>query len=150
MQMSAKKNNRLISGARVLCKCSLELPKLDPFSKFRDYRKGLMVMNVRGGCLYLADQLTDMNARKVFPPGNTSTIKKFTLYPPNDPEILIGDIKVRYLRLINGASASGLILQFVNSTEIQLGLLNSLLTLCPPVECAEDSAIPPNKLRVLR
>ena len=109
-----------------------------------------MVVNVRGGSLYLAEQLTDMHAKKVFPPGKTSTIKKFTLYPPNEPEILIGDINARYLRLVDGVSASGLILRFVNPTDIQLDLLNSVLTLCPTVEGEEEQAIPLNELRLLR
>jgi len=144
------RNKRLISGARVLCRCSLVLPKLDPFSALKVAREGYMVINVRGASLYMAEQFSDEHAKKVFPEASSPRIKKFVLYPPNAPAVQIGEVNVRYIRLTNGVELKGLILRFVNTTEKQLDQLNELLTLCPQVEGDEESAIPRDKYTVKR
>lgn len=140
-QMMENKNRRLISGSRVLCPCSLDLPKLDPFSAFKASRKGIIAINVRGGSLYLNEQLTEAHARNIFPADTKSTIRNFILYPPDNPEIRLGEIHVRYLRLTDAAKLSGLILRFVGLSENQLDQLNNLLTLCPTFEGDEEQAV---------
>lgn len=145
--MSEQRNRRLISGERVVCRCSLELPKLDPFSNHQARHAGFMVLNVRGGSLYLTQAFTDPGARRAFPDDPRSVIRKLTLYPRDGEPVLIGDIRVRYLKLIDRGEAVGLVLRFVNTTEHQLDLLNGLPSIFPAVTDDEASSIPLGELR---
>ena len=142
-------DRRLISGQRVLARCSLELPNHNPFSSYRARRQGLMVMNVRGGSLYLPHQFSEQGARQAFPPGQSSTIRAFTLYPDEGRPIAVGDVTVRYLKLRHGQRLDGLVLRFVGLDEGQLELLNRLPERFPVVHGDEERAISEDALHRL-
>ena len=135
-------NRRLISGERVLCRCALELPKHDPFSSYREHREGYIVMNVRGGSLYLTRPLGDGDIERTFPRGKASTIKRFTLHPETGEPIVVGDVQARFLKTRHGLRLSGLVLRFVGLDERQMNLLNALPEHFPVVEGDEEAAIP--------
>ena len=144
--MSNNKNRRLVSGDRVLCKCSMLLPSLNPFAGIKISRSGYMVLNVRGGSLYLAQQLNEQSVASIFPPDKTSLIKQLTLYPDNGSAILLGDMNVRYLKMTDGLKYVGLVLRFVNISEEQLDILIGLPDYFPLVSGDEESVIAGIKL----
>ena len=140
------RDRRQVSGVRVLCRCSLVLPKLDPFSAFRARCEGFFVLNVRGGSLYLAHPFTEESASRAFPPESALPVKEFTLYPPQGEPIRIGTLRVRYLKLSTGERLTGLVLRFVGLDESQLDALNGLPARCPTVVGDEESIIPEKEL----
>lgn len=140
------RDRRQVSGVRVLCRCSLELPKLDPFSAYRARREGFMVLNVRGGSLYLAHPFTEEGARRAFPPERAVTVKHFTLHPEEGGPIELGRVDVRYLKTVRGRELTGLVLRFVGLDERQIDLLNALRERCPAVTGDEEEAVPKEAL----
>lgn len=142
----AKRNRRQVSGDRVLCRCSLELPKHDPFSNYRASCEGFIVLNVRGGSLYLAHQFNEDSVRQAFPPDKASLIKDFKLYQKEGTPIPIGDLHVRFLKFKQGLELTGLVLRFVNLTDAQMDLLNGLTSHFPIVTGSEETAIPQDAL----
>ena len=140
------RDRRQVSGARVLCRCSLELPKLDPFSAYRARREGFMVLNVRGGSLYLAHPFTPEGAERVFPPGRAVAVKDFTLWPDGGDPVALGRVGVRYLKTVEGHGLVGLVLRFVGLDERQMDLLNGLRERCPTVDGDEQAAVPKEAL----
>lgn len=142
------RDRRMVSGMRVLCRCALELPKLDPFSAYKASRQGYMVLNVRGGSLYLAQPFSESAAKRVFPPGQVLPVKNFTLYPPGGPPIVIGELGARYLKVVEEPPCA-LVLRFVGLDEKQLELMNGLEAVCPPVLGNERVAIPMDELQRL-
>jgi len=144
--MSENKNRRLISGQRAVCNCALELPKTDPFSSYKSVRNGVLVMNVRGGCLYLADQFTESSIVKVFPPDQSSIIKNIKLYPSEGSLIDLGHISVRYLNLSKRSKLVGVVLKFVNLSEEQMDTLNDLGEYFPIAGANEEASVPINNV----
>jgi hypothetical protein len=47
-------DKRAISGDRVVCACSMQLPKLDPFKPLNIHRKGYLILNIRSCLLHLS------------------------------------------------------------------------------------------------
>lgn len=136
------RDRRLVSGERVLCRCSLDLPRHDPFSPYRERCAGYIVMNVRGGSLYLPVPLGEREIAQIFPSGGAAPVKRFTLYPDEGEPILVGDLRARYLKTREGRRLRGHVLRFVGLDETQLELLNGLPSRFPLVSGDEESAIP--------
>jgi len=147
--MIEKPDKRLISGGRVICQCSLILPKDNPFANYKAQRSGYIVLNVRGANLYLGIQFTPENVAQAFPPDEYALIKKLTLFDDEGHEVVVGDINVRFLKFTDGSKVTGMVLRFVNTSEEQLDLLNSLVDIFPLVEGPEEDAIPAEKLEQL-
>jgi len=130
---TAKLDKRAISGQRVICICSMQLPKVDAFSQLRTHRKGLLIFNIRGGALYLSDQFTEDSIPLMFNPGEPGIIKNFKLYPRNRPVINVGDIAARFLKFTNSTTYPGLVMRFGNLSEEQLIILDGLVNELPKV-----------------
>jgi len=141
-RMSENSNRRLISGQRVVCSCTLELPKTDPFSNYKAVRTGVLVLNVRGGSLYLADQFTETSILKVFPPDQSSIIKNIKLFSENVSPVELGNVSVRYLKMNKRTKMVGVILKFVNLSEKQIDILNSLGEKFPIAGSDEEASVP--------
>ncbi len=139
--MTDFKNKRLISGNRVICRCSLELPKIDPFDNFKLHRAGYMVFNTRGGSLYMPQQFTEMSITKLFKPNEASKLKKLTFQPEVGAQVVVGDMQARFLKFTNSAGHSGMVLRFVNLAERQLDILNTLVDSLPGIGDDEEGAI---------
>ena len=76
-------------------------------------------MNTRGGSLYLTSQFSASSVTRIFTPGQASTIKRFTLYPPEAEAILLGELSARFLRFTTGKNVrwnGGAVQQFLRST----------------------------------
>lgn len=139
--VSAQKNNRLISGNRVICRCTLELPKVDAFSNFQTDRQGYLSFNTRGGALYMGQQFTPLSINKVFNGDEASTLKNVVLYPPELPEVRLGQLNARFLHFTQGQKFIGLVIRFVGLSEMQLDCLNTLCDTLPSVEGSEEVAL---------
>jgi hypothetical protein len=135
------RDRRAISGNRVLCACSLDLPKVDPFYAMKTYREGHIILNVRGGSLYIPNQFTVVSIKHLFKPAEASTIRNFNLYPESSTEISLGNVDARFLNFTNGKLHVGMVLRFVNLTEKQLDTLNSLVSQLPAVSGSEELSI---------
>ena len=142
VSMAESRNRRLVSGQRVVCACSLELPKSDPFLVYKASRKGVFVLNVRGGSLYLADQFTERSIAKVFPSDQSSVIKNIKLYPKDAPIVELGDISVRYLKLTQDSKMVGVVVRFTNLTDGQIDILNDLPKHFPIAGSDEVASVP--------
>ena len=138
----AARDRRLVSGARVLCRCRIELPRLDPFSVHRTGGEGYAVLNVRGGCFYLDQPFTEDGARRAFPPDRPLALRALTLCPPEGEPVELGALRVRYLKFVASDRLRGVVLRFVGLSETQLDALNGLSERCPAVTGPEERAVP--------
>lgn len=129
--MTTNKNRRLISGERVLCKCSLDLPKVDPFDAMKVHRNGYMVFNTRGCSLYVTPQFTNESVGKLFKGDTPGTIKNLLLYPESSDTIKLGSVNARFLHFTDGSLLKGMVLRFVNLSEPQLDTINQLSVTLP-------------------
>tara|TARA_R110001583_G_scaffold195021_3_gene368539 strand:- start:142 stop:603 length:462 start_codon:yes stop_codon:yes gene_type:complete len=139
-------DKRKISGNRVLAECEIVLPVRNPYSNYGHVKKGYLVLNIRGGCLYLPEQITEQDIGKIFPDGRTTVFKKLTLLSRDAPEIVIHDIKVTYSRLRKDLSRVGIIFRFTDITEEHLDELSSLQHKLPIIGSDEEAAVPLNKI----
>lgn len=144
MESAARLDRRKISGNRVICMCSVEMPKLDPFNNYSNVQKGPFVFNVRGGSLYTWTHYTDKSIADIFPPDKPAHLRNLQLFPVDQPVISLGDIKARFLRFDGEHNSQGLILRFVHLSEGQLDKLNELTAALPGV--AEDEATQVNTM----
>lgn len=133
MQNATQLDRRKISGRRVICMCSVEMPKLDPFSNYNNLQRGPMVFNVRGGSFYTWTQYTDKSVSDIFQDGKPALLRNMNLFPDNRPMISLGDIKARFLRFNGDTTSQGLVLRFVHLSEGQLDKLNDLTGMLPTV-----------------
>ena len=128
-----KLDKRAISGNRVVCACSMQLPKVDPFNQLKIHRKGYLIFNTRGGAFYISQQFTDHTVTQLFNSGETGLIKNFKLHPRDSAEILLGDVHARFLYFTDTRPLPGMVLRFSNLSERQLEMLNSLTHQLPKI-----------------
>lgn len=136
-----KLDKRAISGDRVVCACSMQLPKVDAFNRLKTLRKGYLIFNTRGGAFYLSQQFTDETITQLFLPGETGLIKEFKLYPRGGSEISLGQVHARFLYFTDTQPLPGMVLRFANLSEQQLELLNKLTNELPKIGASENSII---------
>ncbi len=122
----AFRNRRKVSGERVACRCEFTLPSTDPFIHCKVQTKGLMILNVRGCCVYPEEVLSLEDTKKTFPEARLLTLKKIVLTGEDDQEFVLENLSIRRVRLVTDEHGDGIILRFVNLTEEQLDLLVSL------------------------
>lgn len=126
-------NKRAISGNRVICACSMQLPKVNAFNQLKIHRKGYLVFNARGGALYLSPQFDESNVTQLFNPGQAGVIKNFKLHPRGKAEVVIGQISARFLFFTQTQAMPGMVMRFGNLSEWQLEMLNTLMIKLPKV-----------------
>lgn len=125
-------NRRLVSGPRVLAKCEVLLPKVDPFDHTnRSVKLGFLVFNVRGGCLYFREHIFEQNVDRIFPNGSTTVFKRLSVICSDNSEFSIENIKVKYLRYRKHGKRGGIVFRFLDFTEQQLDCLEMLQKMLP-------------------
>ncbi len=139
-------DKRKFSGHRVLAECEVVLPITDPFARYDNVKKGYLVLNIRGGCLYLPEHFTEQNIDKIFPDGRTTVFKKLTLLPKDAPEIVIHNIKVTLVRLRKELNREGIVFRFTDITEQHLDVLDSLRYKLPIIGSNEEASVPFNEI----
>jgi len=145
--MTNASNRRQISGHRVIVNCSLELPKIDPFSPMKADRDGFIILNVRGCSLYLGQQFSDISIKTVFPDNKPRLIKRLTLNPTDGNPITIGNIHARFLHFNDVKPLPGMVLRFVDVSEDQMQLLNDIQDILPRFIGAEEDVVPWQELQ---
>ena len=98
-------------------------------------------MNTRGGSLYLSSQFSASSVTRIFKPGQASTIKRFTLYPPEAEAILLGELSARFLRFTTGKIYVGMVVRFSNFSDRQLDIVNQLIEQLPDVAGDEEQLV---------
>ena len=134
-------DKRAVSGNRVICACSMQLPKVDAFNQLKIHRKGYLVFNARGGAFYISPQFNESDISQLFEPGKPGTIKNFKLHPHGKPEVLIGQISARFLFFTQSQPMPGMVMRFGNLNERQLSTLNSVMKDLPKVGQNEHAFI---------
>jgi len=142
-------NKRKISGDRVIAECEVLLPNSDPFSHYNNLKTGHIVLNIRGGCLYLAEHFNNRNIVKVFPNGQTSVFTKLIVSVVDQPNIIINNLKVMFIRLRKEACREGIVFRFVDITEEQLNLLSEAQHQLPAIGANEEASVPFDELLTL-
>jgi len=127
--------------------CSLELPKIDPFSAIKADRDGFIILNVRGCSLYLGQQFTVASIKTIFPDDKPRLLKRLTLMPADGNPIVIGNIHARFLQFNDVKPLPGMVLRFVDVTEDQMQLLNDIQDILPSFKDAEEDAVPWEELQ---
>ena len=135
-------DKRKFSGNRVIAECTVVLPVVNPFAHQSNVKQGHLVLNIRGGCLYLPERFDDEGIDRIFPDGRATVFKTLTLLPKDKPEIVITDIKVSFVRLRKDQNREGIVFRFVDISEEHLDILDSLRYKLPAIGSNEESSVP--------
>ena len=135
-------DKRKFSGNRVIGRCEITLKNLDPFSFYEDTRSGYMVLNIRGGCLYLNEGVTEKVLEKIFPDGKNTVFKEIRLFSDLNEVVVIKNIKAAFLRIRRGKKKAGIVLRFIDISGEHLDKLSSVINHLPLIEGDEEAALP--------
>lgn len=125
-EKKAARDRRKVSGERVSCRCEFTLPSPDPFMHCKVQTKGLMILNVRGCCVYPEEVLSVEDTKRTFPESRLLTIKKMVLTGEDEQTFTLENLSIRRVRLASDEHGEGIILRFVNLTDEQLDMLVSI------------------------
>lgn len=135
-------DKRKFSGNRVIGRCEVIIKKDDPFATWNNVKTGHMVLNIRGGCLYLGEYFDEQNIVKFFPDNGSGKFIKLTLSADNRPDVVLENIKVAFLRLRKEANREGIVFRFVDITDTQLDILDNLRFNLPTIGPSEEASVP--------
>lgn len=122
-------DRRKVSGDRVTCKCEFILPNPDPFMHSRMLVTGVMVLNVRGCCVYPDQVMSVEELKRKVPESKALEVSKLVITGSDGQKFPLSSIAVRRVRLLNDEHGQGVILRFSNLTETQLDMLNQITDL---------------------
>jgi hypothetical protein len=143
--MSVRDNiddKRKFSGNRVLAECELVLKRINPFSHFNNVKSGLVVLNIRGGCLYLPERYAEQSIERIFPDRKIAMIEKLTLSDNDCPRIIFKNIKISFQRLRKEKNREGIVFRFSDVSDDQLEKLEKLKDNFPAISANEESSVP--------
>lgn len=120
-------DRRKISGERVSCRCQFTLTNLDPFIHCKKQTSGVMVLNVRGCCVYPKNGLSLGDTKTMFPESQPLNIKKLVLTGEDGHEFTLQNLSIQRVRMLQDDHGDGIILKFINLSEQQLDLLNKVV-----------------------
>lgn len=136
-------DKRKISGKRVLARCEVVVKSEDPFATWGNVKTGHVVLNIRGGCLYLGEYFDDHAVEKLFPNNGFGSFIKMTLSADKDaPDIVLENVRVCFQRLKKEAHRDGVVFNFVDITEEQLDILFGLKSTLPEIGPDEETSVP--------
>lgn len=135
-------DKREFSGNRVLAECEMVVKKMNPFSVYDNVKTGHIVLNIRGGCLYLSEHFSEQNIEKIFSDGETAIIEKLTLSVNDEPRMTIENIKISFIRLRKEKSREGIVFRFNDLSEQHLDMLENLKDTLPAIGSDEEASVP--------
>jgi hypothetical protein len=135
-------DQRKFSGNRVLAECEMIVKKMDPFSVYDNVKKGHIVLNIRGGCLYLSEYFSEQNIGKIFSDGETAMIEKLTLSINDEPRMIIENIKISFVRLRKEENREGIVFRFNDLSDQHLDMLEKLKGTLPAIGSDEEASVP--------
>lgn len=97
------------------------------------YFEGILVFNVRGGCFFIKNGLEQKAASRIFWNGETASIPVLQLTLDGKIVGTFKNFKVKLLREKKKDADCGLIVKFLHLSDNELGILNSLVEVLPPV-----------------
>lgn len=97
------------------------------------YFEGILVFNVRGGCFFIKDGLKQKAKSRIFWNGETANIPVMELTLDGKTVGTFKNFKVKLLREKKKNSDCGLIVKFLHLSDNEIGILNSLVEVLPPV-----------------
>ena len=135
-------DKRKFSGNRVIGRCEVIIHKDDPFATWNNVKTGHMILNIRGGCLYLGEYLDEQTIMKFFPDNGSGKFTKLTLSADNRADVVLENIKIFFLRLRKKASRKGIVFRFIDITDKQLDILEYLSSNLPAIGPSEEASVP--------
>jgi len=121
-------DRRKISGERVTCKCEFILPNPDPFMHAKMLITGVIVLNVRGCCVYPEQAMSVEEIKAKVPIDKSLEINNFSITGNDDQKFIMGELSIRRVRLLCDEHGQGVILRFSNLSEKQIDKLNHITT----------------------
>ena len=136
-------DKRKISGKRVIARCEVVVKTDDPFATWGNVKTGHVVLNIRGGCLYLGEYFDEQNIQKMFPNNGLGTFIRLTLSADDEtPDIVLENVRVGFQRMKKEANRDGVLFSFVDITEEQLDILFGLNSTLPEIGPDEEASVP--------
>ncbi len=133
-------NKRKLSGKRVIARCQATFKRDDPFSTWNNVKTGHVVLNTRGGCFYLAQQIDGLTLANLFPDGMGALIK-LTLSSDHTPEVVLENVTVEFKRVRASGQRQGIVFSFADITEEQLDILFGLHATLPEIGPSEEDSV---------
>jgi|GEM_PF-3919245 len=119
-------DRRKISGARVTCTCEFILPNPDPFMHAKMLISGVIVLNVRGCCVYPEQKMSIEEIKAKVPVDKSLNITNFSVTGEDGQKFIMGELSIRRVRLLCDEHGQGVILRFSNMSEKQIDKLNHI------------------------
>ena len=106
----------------------------DPFSVHTDKFNGIIIFNVRGGCLFIDDAELAQATSRMFSESDTALINSLDLTMPDGQTCSLRKIKMKLSREKQVQGHPGIVFKFVQCSEQQIDLLNLLTNKLPHVD----------------
>jgi len=124
-------NKRAIGGNRVIAQFSIKLTELDiPNGRFN----GALIFNARGGMFFLGYDIRDDIQATIFRGSDVTSIYEMELSDAGKRVALFNNLKIKLIREKRVGQDYGIIVKFVQITEVHLDKLNKLVQELPVVE----------------
>ena len=129
--MATIQNKRAIGGNRVIAQFSIKLTELDiPNGRFN----GALIFNARGGMFFLGYDIRDDIQATIFRGSDVTSIYEMELSDAGKRVALFNNLKIKLIREKRVGQDYGIIVKFVQITEVHLDKLNKLVQELPVVE----------------
>lgn len=138
-------DKRQLSGQRVIAPCEVIADTANPYA-WNPVRYGYMVLNVRGGCLYLGEVFDDKDIETMFPRDGRGIFTSITLCAENAPEVLLENMHVAFKRINKHADRDGIVFTFLDVSEAQLDTLLRAIDTLPRIGRKEEASVPLEKV----
>ncbi len=106
---------------------------------------GIVVFNVRGGCLFVEDGELAQAESRMFGEGPVATLNTLELDLPEQKTCTLKKIKIKLARAKEIGGEKGIVFKFVQTPEEYIDLLNVLVDRLPHVD--SDTEVIPSQLK---
>ncbi len=138
-------DKRQLSGQRVIARCEVIADAANPYA-WNPAKTGYIVLNVRGGCLYLGEYYDEKDVSNMFPYDGRGTFISLTVSPDHGPDVELQNVSVAFKRIKKQADREGLVFSFLDISEEQLDVLLDLIATLPVISPKEEASVPFDKV----
>ena len=139
MTQQLDKNNRSLSGERVVAQCEFFSPALNRLVTEKAQAPHPIVFNMRGGCIYIQQYLDASHLEALFPHQRLGKLSQLSIFDNDANHFIFSDIKLRLVRLKPSLDAIGVVFRFVNLNPTQMDLLQQAHSALPAMRSAETA-----------
>ncbi|MEM9388115.1 MAG: hypothetical protein AAGA68_23885 [Pseudomonadota bacterium] len=129
----------------MIAKCEVIADTANPYA-WHPVKCGYIVLNVRGGCLYLGECLDEKDLANLFPDDGRGTFIRLTLSSASGPDVELEYVKVAFQRIRKYADREGIVFTFLDVSERQLDVLLSAIATLPAIGHREEASVPFDKV----